>query len=923
MFTRCAVLVPEQVDPDAAVDAVRAVAAPGGEIVLVGWHRPRFWHIGDMWSAVDGRIADGEAALEARAATLRAEGYRVSAVFHLADDAPIAAVPVDAELVVVPADPLVEPARRWTELLLDAGRTVAWARGDAPPLGRGTHTAVVYVGAARHALPAVDALRARAGTGDRLTLLQVQVAPTLGEAPTAAPDELRALLGWPGRVELAHLPGSLTAIGDLERWSMEHGAHVLAVVVPSAGVLRGLLLRAVGALLRPMPVVWVPDPQPDASQRIDGPDIVRRPDRPLVARLDAVDSFETARRLPDGRYAVVVAGEAIAECTVRDGAAPLPDVPADAGVIGFAAPGAALGALAAAVRIFAPAPGARIALFDAEAPVDATTFAPFDAGRRWWAVRLDPRIPCRPLRAKLAHADGLIDAGAVLEDGDPDDLPADARPLRLARVARHLRASGLAVDLVLGPALIHGAAHCPLAAWNAQSPAERRARIERAFVAPPTPGDAAGALRALTDGMALRATALEVEFDNRLARERLIGLIDGAAQTIDLQIYIFEPDAVGHAVSAALLRALERGVRVRLLVDALFSQHGSLGQTNPALTPLEERGCLRIIRPFVVPGLDDLKRRDHRKLLVFDGQIGWITGRNIGAPYYTGFDEVALGPDSAYRDVPWLDAGAELRGPVVQALAAIFERHWQAAAPAAGMPSESSKVSFEPFLMPSESSGIPSESSGMPSDAIPVWLVQHESMRDTRTLDTYRHLFDRARRQITVVNTFPLQFELQQALNAALSRGVAVRFLVGHVRPLFGPARTPFKGGAIRSLATEVIHGRLDALLDAGAAARGYALRDVPGWAPELGTVLPHVHAKLVSVDGERFAIGSANLDITAGYWESEALLVVEHAGETARVDATLDRLFEAAEPIDADPRWSATAARRTWVSRHWPSLLG
>lgn len=512
-------------------------------------------------------------------------------------------------------------------------------------------------------------------------------------------------------------------------------------------------------------------------------------------------------------------------------------------------------------------------------------------------------LPCRALRARWARwpVEAVIDAGAVLGDGDPDDLPAAARPLRLLRVARYLRAGGVAVDLVLGPAVMRGVATCPVGAWAALSGTARQARIAAAWVAPPDPGDADGVMRALTDGWCSSARRVAVELDNGAARRRLLGLIAGARASVCLQTYIFEADAVGHAVVDALLGAAARGVAVRVLVDALYSLHGALGQRNPALARLDGSGVeLLVIRPFGVPGLDDLKRRDHRKFLVVDEAVGWVTGRNVGAPYYTGFDEVRLSPESSYREVPWLDAGAEVEGPVVAGLLRAFARHWAAAG-----------------------GGVMAAPGVEAAGAIKTWLVLHESMGDTRTLDAFRRLIETARERLVVVNTFPLQFELQLALQAALARGVRVRFLVGHVRPLYGPEGTPFRGGAIRSLATAVIHGRLDALIAAGAEARGFALRDVPGWDAALGTVLPHVHAKLLSVDGRVFAVGSANLDISAGYWESEALLIVEDAGETARVDAALDRLLDEAVPIAEGPRWAETAARRTTISRHWPSLLG
>ena len=71
-------------------------------------------------------------------------------------------------------------------------------------------------------------------------------------------------------------------------------------------------------------------------------------------------------------------------------------------------------------------------------------------------------------------------------------------------------------------------------------------------------------------------------------------------------------------------------------------------------------------------------------------------------------------------------------------------------------------------------------------------------------------------------------------------------------------------------------------------------------------------------------SVGSANLDITAGYWESEALLVVEGAEATAPVEAELEVLFAGATRLDpGDPAFRDRLAPRAWLSLHWPSLVG
>lgn len=107
-----------------------------------------------------------------------------------------------------------------------------------------------------------------------------------------------------------------------------------------------------------------------------------------------------------------------------------------------------------------------------------------------------------------------------------------------------------------------------------------------------------------------------------------------------------------------------------------------------------------------------------------------------------------------------------------------------------------------------------------------------------------------------------------------------------------------------------------------GAEAYRLAVPEQPGWEPGLGSVRPHVHAKALTADGAACAVGSANLDITASYWENEVLLVVEDPPVTRALEARVDQLIAAAERVDRDdPEWQVTAQRRQWM-RRWPGVL-
>lgn len=159
------------------------------------------------------------------------------------------------------------------------------------------------------------------------------------------------------------------------------------------------------------------------------------------------------------------------------------------------------------------------------------------------------------------------------------------------------------------------------------------------------------------------------------ALDARLALISRATRTLDLQVYIMENDASGRAVFAALRDAAERGVRVRLLLDD-FNSTGAeaLLQALAGMPNFE----VRLFNPFccargslagrLASSLGDLPRLDHRmhnKLLIADGALAIVGGRNIADEYF------GRNPDANFID---LDAVAA--GLVVPQLATLFDRYW-------------------------------------------------------------------------------------------------------------------------------------------------------------------------------------------------------------------------------------------------------
>ncbi len=141
---------------------------------------------------------------------------------------------------------------------------------------------------------------------------------------------------------------------------------------------------------------------------------------------------------------------------------------------------------------------------------------------------------------------------------------------------------------------------------------------------------------------------------------RMLEAIASAQRSIRLEVYIFDCDEVGTRFVTALAAASHRGVAVTVVVDG-FGSSRDAGWLRAALTAA---GCtVRVYHPLLSILLGRW-RRSHRKLLLVDGEVGYVGGLNIGAAY-GGATVVAALPSRKPR-APWLDLALEIRGPVVE-----------------------------------------------------------------------------------------------------------------------------------------------------------------------------------------------------------------------------------------------------------------
>lgn len=284
--------------------------------------------------------------------------------------------------------------------------------------------------------------------------------------------------------------------------------------------------------------------------------------------------------------------------------------------------------------------------------------------------------------------------------------------------------------------------------------------------------------------------------------DALEAAFDRSRHHIHLVYYIWEPDRTGVRLRDALTRASRRGVEVRLLLDDVGSRSARRG----FFQVLVEAGG-RVERFLPVDPLSRqlvLNNRNHRKIVVVDGEIGFTGGMNIG-DVYAGLGE------------PWRDLHARIRGPVVLSLQETFCQDWYHA-------TGEDLVSIAYFPQ------IPGAGN--------VWaqlLASGPADERWRAIHTLLFAAINLARQRVWVETpyFVPDPPIVMALQTAALRGVDVRLL------LPGRSDHPLVLHAGRSF--------LDELLAAGV--RVFELQDAMH------------HAKTVTVDGIFSTLGSANMD--------------------------------------------------------------
>jgi cardiolipin synthase len=361
-------------------------------------------------------------------------------------------------------------------------------------------------------------------------------------------------------------------------------------------------------------------------------------------------------------------------------------------------------------------------------------------------------------------------------------------------------------------------------------------------------GDAAWAA-ALTRGLDLpparRCVSIVLDTEGPRALQSLLALLDGAARSIDIEMFIFRDDAVGLPVAEALARARARGVAVRVLLDGV----GAFAGRRRSLRMLREAGAaIRWFSPLrLLPQFARDNLRDHRKLVIVDDRALWSGGRNLAREYFLD------APDAP----AWHDLSVVVEGGIVIDAIAGFARDW---AMAGGEPAPA-----------------PPAASAAADGPLAQLLPSGPDRRDDTAYALFLSAIHRADARVLLATPYFVPDDaLQLALVLAARRGVQVELVL--------PAKS---NHALADIARERSLREL--------AAAGTRIRLLPRM----------LHAKALVIDAGFASCGSINFDGRSLFLNYE-LNVLFH--EPAQIEALVEwfavRRAESSAYVARAPGW-------------------
>jgi len=328
-----------------------------------------------------------------------------------------------------------------------------------------------------------------------------------------------------------------------------------------------------------------------------------------------------------------------------------------------------------------------------------------------------------------------------------------------------------------------------------------------------------------------------------------------AKHHIHIEYYIFASDDVGNEIAEILLEKLRAGVEVRFIYDDLGSD--KIGDI-PDL--LEENGAeVFAFSPVLINFYLNANYRNHRKIIIIDGEIGFTGGINIDDRYL----------NNAKHPVFWRDTHLKLEGDVVNLLQLQFMMSYRYC----------SKQTF-PFSPPYF------HRSDLNENCFADIVASGPDSEFPMAMQTILMAINNARRSIRISNPYFIPNEqILTALQMAALSGKTVQLIL------------PFRGDSF--FVQHAAQSYIKSLLDAGVKVYFYQ----KGF----------IHAKSIAIDDNLAIVGSVNLDYRSFYLNSEIAVVVYDKTFVHKLNAAFEQDLQDSEHID----------RRYWRNRSlWQQFI-
>ncbi len=364
--------------------------------------------------------------------------------------------------------------------------------------------------------------------------------------------------------------------------------------------------------------------------------------------------------------------------------------------------------------------------------------------------------------------------------------------------------------------------------------------------------------------------------DGPTTYDAMLLAIQNAKNHINMETFIIENDEIGQRFAKLLVSKQNAGVQVNLIYDSV----GSMNTPTAFFMPLIESGGnvleFNPVNPLKAPKFWQVSRRDHRKLLIVDGQVAFVGGINISSVYSSG----SFGRSKPTKgDMAWRDTHLRLAGPVVSEFQKLFMATWLEQK---GKPLASKDYFPELGSKGNEVVRAIGSSPEEPYSQIYATLLSAINSAETRIFLTNAY--------------FVPDLQMLSALKEAVQRGVDVRLLL--------PEKTD------SMLVFYASRSYYDELLEAGV--KIYERQDAM------------LHAKTALIDGVWSTIGSTNLDWRSftNNQEINAVLLGQDFGD--KMQAMFEKDLESSKlvTLDAWRERSISIRIKERAARLWARFL-